>query len=133
MIYVSQCLIRHVCLNRTHTQLKLRNADDVSEEWQHEIFPWSLPLNFEQLEQLYINKNFLLNAQTCQRDPCIETSKVGANWGGEKGEKLRQARDAAFSWELTVGLSLERVEIRLYLALPSAWRSKEIQWAFLQE
>ena len=34
--------------------------------------------------------------------------------------------------EFTVGLSLEMKEIRLWLELPSG-RSKEIQWAFLQE
>ena len=64
----------------------------MTQEQQHERSPWSLPLKFQQFEQLQFNKGFPANAQTHLRDPVIESSKggqVGANQAGKKGEKLR--------------------------------------------
>ena len=45
---------------------------------------------------------------------------MGANWGSEKGKKLRGATDATLQSILLTTISLERERIRLWLELPSA-------------
>lgn len=57
-----------------------------SGEWKHDRLSWSLPLKFQQFEELCNStKNCLLDAQARLRDPHIEAPEggpVGVNQGG---------------------------------------------------
>ena len=84
----------------------------------------------QQLNNYNSTNDSLLNTQTGLRDPHIEPSiggQVGANQGGEKGEELKGATDIAQTARAHCGgLSPEMGGVRLWMALPSAARSKEI-------
>lgn len=55
------------------------------------------------------------------------------DWGSEKGEKLKEATEAALYSGAHHGAQSRKGKNQVVAAVPSAGRSKEIQWAFLQE
>ena len=118
------------------TQNNIRKWPVMSEEWSCDRSPWSLPLKFQQLNNHNSTKDFLLSAQICLRDPYSETSKggqVGANGGSEKSKKLRWAMDSALQPRVHNKAQPDERRNQIVAILPSARRSKEIQWPFLQE
>lgn len=56
-------------------------------ELQHVRFPWTLPLKFQQYEQLKLNKGLPAQHKDTLRDPYIEASKGGQT-------KMKQVRQA---------------------------------------
>lgn len=82
-----------------------------------------------------LTKDSLLNTQTFLRDPCIETSKdgrVGGSKGGGKRKRWIDTLETASSPKLELRSHFPvpgEGGIRLPLSLPSARRSRKIQWA----
>lgn len=110
-----------------------------SSQWRQRNGGVSDPLGLSPLSLNSLNslnscnspKDSLLNVQTSLRDPRIETSKGGQGGVNQTGEarkenSLKEPQTQPCIPELTVGLSLDRRGIRLWMALPSAGRRREI-------